>query len=68
MWRTIERGMEGRDSQAVSPGNLDQPQQSENWPTPGELAIESGAIIAGALFVAFTMEFLLTALGIPNPV
>ena len=40
--------------------------ETEAVPTPREVFLEAGAMLAGALVLALAAEWLLTAMGIPN--
>ena len=69
MWRTIERDGQRESTPPVAEqARPEVNHESENWPTPGEMAFESGVVIAGALAVALIMDLILAAIGIPSPV
>ena len=48
-------------SETLSTAERECVQESESWPTPGELFLEAGIVLAVALSVAMVAEFILGA-------
>jgi hypothetical protein len=65
MWRESDAGNYSLDA-AVTKRAASHSETSEGVPTPGEVFLEAGAVLAGALGLALAAGWLLTAMGIPN--
>ncbi len=67
-WRGFGQNEYWQDLSAAEPDRAERNKASENterWPTAGELYFESGIVLVAALGFALAMDLLLRVLGIP---